>query len=272
MDSEFDRCDLLRRQKFATFMSECVVAQTNLRTCSIGVIPTIIGAGVYVALHSYSSGQRLILMRSSMKGQALPLVFWVSLVTSLIILIFTIFQWPMVELLTPFLLLPMQGVLWLTYLVVVIWSVAHFYWNIHRWRVASLPLLVCIVLFGIVTLVPITQLWIRYNFVANKAVREDIVRKVFDGTLRPNVAHNSSLIALPADDSQVSMGGNEIVVEKHDGITYVFFFTFRGILDNYAGFIHVPDGGNPALFDDLDEADRTELVPFDEHWFYVSHH
>jgi len=60
-----------------------------------------------------------------MKGQALPLVFWVSLVTSLIILLFTIFQWSLVELLTPFLLLPMQGVLWLIYLVVVIWSVAH---------------------------------------------------------------------------------------------------------------------------------------------------
>lgn len=211
-------------------------------------------------------------MQSPAKSRALPFVFWVSVVTSLFILLFTAFQWPLVDFLTPFLLLPIEGVLWLFYLVVAIWSAAHLTWNVQRWRVASLPLLVCIVLFGIVTLVPITQLWVRYNFAMNKLAREDIVRQVFDGTLQPNVAHNFSLIALAADVSYVSMGGNEIVVEKHDEITYVFFFTFRGILNSYAGFIYVPNSGNPALFDDLNEANRTELVPFDEHWFYASHH
>ena len=67
------------------------------------------------------------------------------------------------------------------------------------------------------------------------------------------------------------MGGNEVVVEEHDDKTYVLFFTFRGVLDNYSGFLYVPDGGSPSLFSDLDEQQFTQIVPLEENWYFVSH-
>lgn len=72
--------------------------------------------------------------------------------------------------------------------------------------------------------------------------------------------------------SNVSKGGNEIIVEEHNGLKYIFFFTFRGILDNYSGFIHIPEGGDPSQFLDFDEKESTQIVHMEGNWYYASHH
>ena len=97
------------------------------------------------------------------------------------------------------------------------------------------------------------------------------MRLVIDGELQPNVEYNSQLIQLDTNERNLSMGGNEIIVEEHLGDTYVFFFTFRGVVDNYAGFLYVPLGGSPSLFGDLDEPDSTQLVEFLGNWYFASH-
>ena len=98
----------------------------------------------------------------------------------------------------------------------------------------------------------------------------NIVRQVENGVLRPNVGHNPNLIALGSGAALVSKGGNEIIVEIHDGARYVFFFTYRGILDNYLGFLFVPAGGDPRRFSDLGEP-STQLIRRDEHWYFAAH-
>ena len=102
--------------------------------------------------------------------------------------------------------------------------------------------------------------------------RQEVVEKVYSGELVPNVRHNSSLIALGAEYSKLSMGGNEIVVQDIDGLVYVFFFTYRGILDNYSGFLFVPDGGDPRNYSDLNEDDVTQIVKYADNWYWASHH
>ena len=67
------------------------------------------------------------------------------------------------------------------------------------------------------------------------------------------------------------MGGNEVVVESHDGANYVFFFTFRGILDNYSGFLYVPEGGKASRFSDLSEQDSTQIKHLENNWYFTSH-
>jgi len=37
-----------------------------------------------------------------------------------------------------------------------------------------------------------------------------------------------------------SLGINAVAVEKTDGKRHILVYTFRGILDNYSGFIYVP--------------------------------
>lgn len=66
------------------------------------------------------------------------------------------------------------------------------------------------------------------------------------------------------------MGGNEIVVERHREGAYVLFFTYRGVLDNYSGFLFVPQGGDPRGFRDLGETGTT-IEPLEQQWYFVAH-
>ncbi len=97
------------------------------------------------------------------------------------------------------------------------------------------------------------------DFKLHKTQREVVIENVNNGSLSPNVVHNSSLINLENRYPVLSAGGNEIVVEQHEGLKYVFFFTFRGILDNYAGFLYVPNGGKPTECSDLNESRGVEI-------------
>jgi len=151
----------------------------------------------------------------------------------------------------------------------VVWSIRQL-WK-FGWR-SGTSAAVCLVAGLMWWFVPFTSLWIQANYRRHRAEREAIVAKITSGQLRPNVPCCPSLIALGPDTAYVSMGGNQVSVEEHDGKKYVMFYTFRGILDRYSGFLFVPDNGEPSRFSDLDEADRTELVRFSDHWVWASHH
>lgn len=134
---------------------------------------------------------------------------------------------------------------------------------------AFAPLIVSARTLLVAFYVPFTQLWLQANFNLNRAAREHVVEKVRSGTFVPNVAHNDNLSALPKG-SGVSMGGDEILVEGPSSNPYVFFFTFRGILDNYSGFLWVPDGGRPERFGDAGEP-GTEIEPLDGNWYFIGY-
>lgn len=120
--------------------------------------------------------------------------------------------------------------------------------------------------------IPYTRMWVSADFAKHKYERDTIVTAVEQGRLTPNVEEDDQLIALDEGYPAVSMGGNEIVVEDHDGKKYILFFTFRGLLDNYSGFLHVPAGGNPSVFWNLKDEQSSQIVPFGENWYWTSHH
>ncbi len=181
------------------------------------------------------------------------------------------FQWSIIDRLTPFLYLPLVGAVW---------------WIVAGTGLAALTCLTKIRTIGVRAFVPVavialsvlivfftpfTRMWLELDYWLYEEERKEIVEKVFARTLQPNVDHNARLIRLGGSYPLVSMGGNEIVVEEHDGGKYVLFFTFRGILDNYSGFLYVPSGRVPSLFSDLNEQQFTEIEPLEENWYFVSH-
>ena len=50
----------------------------------------------------------------------------------------------------------------------------------------------------------------------------------------------------------------------------MFFFTYRGILDNYSGFLFVHSGGDPRRFADLGEP-TTDIIQQEDHWYFAAH-
>jgi hypothetical protein len=208
---------------------------------------------------------------SSLKS--VPRIAFMSILASAVLLLLHVFEWSIIDAVTPFLFLPLEGIAWLIFIAVSIGSVVH--WIRHRrLRRSWLPLLICCATVCLVFTVPFTRLWLRVDFVVRRHAREHIVQDVSAGKLGPfsGDGQKTRVISLPADAPQVSMGGNEILEEVHDGKTYLFFFTFRGILDSYAGFLFVPTGGDPRAFGDLNETPATSITRYSEHWFFASHH
>jgi hypothetical protein len=92
---------------------------------------------------------------------------------------------------------------------------------------------------------------------------------VKDGKLVPNVSHNPTLIHLPDSLGTLSLGGNDIVATREEGDLHVFFFTFRGILDNYSGFMYSESGGKLEQPDFRGDT-LIESTKMADHWYYVA--
>lgn len=201
-----------------------------------------------------------------------PRLKHVALAVSICLVLVTAFQWPLVDTLTPFLMLPLQGFLWLIFIVVAIWSLVHLVRHEKKSR-NLFPAVLCVAALGIVTLVPFTKIWLNFNLGSKKSARERIVQQISAGMLTPNrvLANGVGVISLPKLTPNISAGGNEIETATRDGRTYVFFYTYRGILNSYAGFLYVPTGGNPDAYPDLKSDPQAISDRYEEHWYFVSH-
>ena len=191
-------------------------------------------------------------------------------VAAAVVVLMAALQWSIIDVVTPFLFIPMQGAGWLLLLVGFGWAIIVRARPGVPGRAASYPLLICVVGIAAALLIPWTTIWLAANERVHRADRARIVRQVQEGSLRANVDYNGSLIALGSGSPNVSKGGNEIVVEEHSGHRYVFFYTYRGVLDSYSGFLFVPTGADPRLFSDAADA-STLIEQRDAQWFFLAH-
>lgn len=195
-----------------------------------------------------------------------------AIIASLAAIILVAFEWSIVDRITPFLYMPLAGLVWAVYIIAAIASLTCVI-EYKKIGTASLsPLIIMAAALLIIYFVPFTKLWLKADFALYKNKREEIVRKVYKNELKPNVSHNPSLIDLGDSYPVVSMGGNEIVIEEHADLKYIFFYTFRGVLDNYSGFLYAPDGGKPRYYSDLNESDSSQITALEGNWYYISHH
>jgi hypothetical protein len=178
---------------------------------------------------------------------------------------FAFFFWHFMGWLSPFI----APSLWLpVYALLLLALVLAIALPIRRWRTrraaSLLPLGLLVALVVAANFVDFTHLWLRANFALGRTARENIVRRIAAGELRPNVSYNSELIRLPLLYRELSPGGGEVIVQ-HDKI---LFFTFRGILDHFAGFVYSPDGSRPTNGDFAGDFFIIEKMA--DRWYYVS--
>lgn len=177
--------------------------------------------------------------------------------------------WELVDILTPFLAPFLILALWILFFIVFFWSILHFirkkrYKNLFSFTPALLQLITLIIIFT----VPFTTIMLDLNFKRHSQERMDVVSQVMSGELKPAPNENARLILLPDHLQHLSKGGGRIMVEHNDGATYVFFFTYRGILDNFSGFMYRSDDTPPQKGDFGGNYFQTELKG--EHWYWVA--
>jgi len=100
--------------------------------------------------------------------------------------------------------------------------------------------------------------WDEYN---------DVIDQIENGTIKvPN--EDYGLIELPVEYQHLSQGGGEIVYEKKDDYIQIFFYTFRGVLDNFSGYMYKPDDKQPNSDDFL--GDWKQIIKERPYWYYCS--
>lgn len=185
-----------------------------------------------------------------------------SLVSGVLVILYEFFKWKIVDIVTEFIILPIWLIVYGFFTVVTVRTVISLFKN-KKWA----PVAIQAVTILLVIFFPFTKIVLDLDFKLNKSEREKVIQMVENGTIKPNVSHDSTLICLPKKYQHLSKGGGEIVVEKKANSYLVLFFTYRGILDNFSGFVYVPNDQRP-LKNNFD-GDFKEIEKLDKNWYWV---
>jgi hypothetical protein len=180
------------------------------------------------------------------------------------------FFWNLAEWLSVFLCGPVLALCYLATAAVLLWSLIAAFRSKGSWN-RFLPAILCASALAASRLVPFDELWLKADFLLRRSDREMVIAQLRSGTIPARFPGNSSeLIALPSSPA-VSRSGNDILVSGSRQDPFVFFYTFRGVIDNYAGFLRVPPGHLPDEFTAAgDQPFLTEK--FGDGWFFLSFH
>jgi hypothetical protein len=197
------------------------------------------------------------------------IILWCSISSGVIIIMTRALLWIIIHFVTPFYILPLVAAELLIFLTCFVYSSGYLIRKRKTMRLkAGVPFLIQVFALMVTFFLPLDSWITDLDFRLNLTKREEVVRMVGTGELKPNISYNDELIYLPAGYRYLSRGGGEIMVEQQKGGYRIFFFTYRGILDNFSGFMYRPDD-SPPQNDDF-TSDWIQIVKLRDHWYFVA--
>lgn len=178
-----------------------------------------------------------------------PGIFWGSIVVSGMLISLQLLRWPLTEILTVFLepiLELFVGILF------IVFSIAAIVYAIRRRKTGGtevwFPSAICLATLLVVIFIPFNRLYLKFNFKYYESKRTAAAQQILAGSHGQLVRSGGrgDLILLPDRERALSAGGGEVMVDHREGKTYVLFFTFRGILDHFSGYVYSPSDTPPA--------------------------
>ncbi|HJT71702.1 MAG TPA: hypothetical protein VJ731_15995 [Terriglobales bacterium] len=196
----------------------------------------------------------------------------ISAIASGLVILVSLFRWTIVEYLTPFLEPFLEMAIAGFLVIALIWSIVH---CLKAWgrglAFAFLPLIVCLLTAAIAIFVPFNELTtnvdFRVHYNARMAVVSDVLAGRYDKYIE-STGGSGDLIALPTKLAYLSSGGGEIIRLRKQDRTLILFFSFRGVLDSFSGFVYSSDNLAPSNGDFL--ANFVEVIPLRKNWFWVA--
>jgi hypothetical protein len=195
----------------------------------------------------------------------------VALGCGALLIVLNFARWDLIDVLTPFLEpllveLPLHGL----FVAALVGSIVSLCLRLRRgWDwFALLPLAINLATIAAIVLIPFNEIIIDRDFHDHRAQRERVVADVASGALQPNLGYTNRMIHLSDTYGRVSKGGNDVEVGRGGDVLRVTFFTYRGILDNYSGFIYCADGIAPT--EEILGGQIVEIEQYDARWYWVS--
>jgi hypothetical protein len=200
-------------------------------------------------------------------------VITASFLLGAVILAVEIFRWTLVDWLTPVIEPSLEWALGCAFLFVLLWSLVHFVLQTKTRgaKRAGIPLLVNTAVLLAALFVPFSKMTTALNFRWNYEKRMEVVCDVLEGKLGNSVTNGGGrgdFIHLPPSYRGLSAGGDNIMVYRRDGQTLILFFDFRGILDNFSGFVYSTGNTKPQSGDFGGQF--FEIEEFCPGWYWAS--
>ncbi len=186
-----------------------------------------------------------------------------SLISSLLVILVSLFQWDPIDIITEFLMLPIWLFVYAFFIIMTILTLIHLLKN-RKWQPFFIQLITILLWFFF----PFNQINLDLNFRIHQDKREEVATKIENGVIKPNVPNSPSLIQLPKEYTQLSKGGGDIVVETKGKAKSILFFTYRGMIDNFSGFVYNPNDNKPSKSDF--NGDFKQIKKVHKNWYYVS--
>lgn len=195
-----------------------------------------------------------------------------SLLSGVLAILLQIFRWDLFDKVSFIIILIEFAVLCL-FITSITFSVALAVRRRKRPNIYTLlPLLLNGITIIIIIYIPFTKIIVYTDFILNKKTREEVVRLIKSGSLRPNISYRADLLLLPDKFRRLSKGGGEVLVRNDQSSTGIFFFTFRGILDNFSGFAFCPVRSTICIDKFVYRNDVLQVERMDDHWYWIASH
>jgi len=160
-------------------------------------------------------------------------------------------------------MLPIWLFVYAFFIIMTIWTLIHLFKK-RKWQ----PFLIQLITISLWFSFPFNQVNLDLNFKIHQDKREEVATKIENGVIKPNVSDSPSLIQLPKKYTQLSKGGGDIAVETKGKAKSILFFTYRGMLDNFSGFVYNPNDNKPSKSDF--NGDFKQIKKVHKNWYYVS--
>lgn len=169
-------------------------------------------------------------------------------------------------------------VIFLGYVGLLILSIfSLIYWIRQKNKVNQpfVPFVFSILTITFMVFFPFTRLTLEVDFRLKQRNREKLVKMITLKNIKYDLKQ-SSFVEIPSEYKNLSAGSSNVKVEIIDNKTCVFFYTFRGLTDNSAGFVYVPDekiiskfkigkfGASTIFYDPI------EITKITDHWYFVT--
>ncbi|RYE26478.1 MAG: hypothetical protein EOP45_03900 [Sphingobacteriaceae bacterium] len=161
--------------------------------------------------------------------------------------------------------------------LVILFIFSSIYWIRQRKKAIQpfVPFAFSILAIAFMVFFPFTKIALGIDFRLKYSDREKVVRMITNRNIKYDLKQ-SSLVEIPSEYKSLSAGSSNVKVEVVDNKICVLFYTFRGLTDNSAGFVYVPDekimsrfkvgkfGASNIFYDPI------EITKIAEHWYFVS--
>ncbi|KKZ97726.1 MULTISPECIES: hypothetical protein [Bacillus] len=187
----------------------------------------------------------------------------ITMISGIIIIIYNLTKWYLVQLVTPFFMPFVSIAIYGSFFIIFIIGIINFI-KCKNWK----PLVIQLIIIIICIYVPFVKIYMKLDFIIYKEDRKQVIELIEQKKLIPNVDYNSKMIHLPKQFVSTSKNGGDILVQEKENSTLIFFYTYRGILDNFSGFIYSFNDIKPIKSDF--NSDFKEIIKVEKNWYYVT--